>query len=133
LESATILTMDSAGTPMFKVHDRMPVFLTPATAALWLDPAKSFSEVVAPVLKASEAHAQGLFMYEVSPLVSSVKNESPDCILPKKEMDKRSLSGGLGRFFKKSEAGASAGERRAGGRLRGPEPKVARIEIEIDD
>jgi len=101
LESATILTMGSEGTPMFQVHDRMPVFLTPETAALWLNPAKQFSDIIQTVLKTSMEHAQELYMYEVAPLVSNVKNESPDCILPKKEWDNKSLSGGLGRFFKK--------------------------------
>lgn len=102
LESTAILTMDPMGTPMERVHDRMPVFLNPETASMWLDPAKGFADVVAPVLKASTAHArEQLLLYEVSSLVSKIGNESPDCILPKKEYNSRQLAKGIGRFFKR--------------------------------
>jgi len=103
LESTTILTMDPQNTPMEKVHDRMPVFLTPETAQLWLDASVSFKEVISKVLKTAHEHAKiQLLLYEVSPLVSNIKNDSPDCILPKKQYDSKKLSSGLGRFFKKA-------------------------------
>lgn len=112
LESTAILTMDPMGTPMAQVHDRMPVFLTPETASLWLDPTRGFADVVAPVLEASTAHArEQLLFYEVSSLVSRVGNESPDCIVPKKEYDSRQLAKGIGRFFKrKGEDATDAAE-----------------------
>lgn len=107
LESVTILTMDPQHTAMEQVHDRMPVFLTPESALRWLDLRVPFTEVVGPVLKAAQAHAQSqLLLYEVSPLVSNIKNESPDCILPKKEYSAKQLTKGIGRFFKSKTEGA---------------------------
>lgn len=103
VESVTILTMDPLGTPMEKIHNRMPVFLTPETAARWLDPCESFAKIVNDTLRASGEHAKkDLHMYEVSTLVSSMKNDSPDCVLPKKEIDSRQLANGIGRFFQKA-------------------------------
>lgn len=112
LESVTILTMDPQHTAMEEVHDRMPVFLTPSTALTWLDLRLPFTEIVRPVLKAAQAHAQSqLLLFEVSPLVSNIKNESPDCILPKKEYNAKQLSKGIGRFFKsKTDEGAKRPE-----------------------
>lgn len=102
LESATILTMDSLCTPMEKIHDRMPVFLTPEMAATWLDSSKSFADIVGPVLKSAvELAKSDLHIYEVSSLVSNIRNESPECVLPKKSFDAQQLSKGLGRFFKR--------------------------------
>lgn len=127
LESATILTMEPDGTPMFEVHDRMPVFLTPQTAALWLDHSAPFAKIVGTVVKASQQHAQQqLHLYEVSNLVSSVKNESPDCILPKKEMDAKKYSAGLGRFFQKSGDQSKSADSKPGGAAKtAPAPLLA--------
>lgn len=103
LESTTIITMEPDGTPMMAIHDRMPVFLTPESAARWLDASESFSAVIGDVIRDSRMHAASqLTIYEVSTLVSNVRNESPDCILPKKAHDEKKFSNGLGRFFKKS-------------------------------
>lgn len=102
IDSVSILTMEPDGTPMFEVHDRMPIFLTPETAALWLDPSAKWKDIIGTVVKASQVHAQSqLLIYEVSPLVSNIRNESPDCILSKKDFDARQLSKGIGRFFQK--------------------------------
>jgi putative SOS response-associated peptidase YedK len=102
LDSVTLVTMDSDGTPVARIHDRMPIFLTPDTAAMWLDPSVSYEQAIGPILRAARNHAkQQLLMYEVSNLVSNVKNESPDCVLPKKELDAKKLSQGLGKFFTK--------------------------------
>lgn len=105
LETVTIVTMDSEGTPVAAVHDRMPMFLTAETAAAWLDPQASFAKIIAPTVAAAHAHAkEHLHMYEVPPLVSHLKNETPDCILPKKEYDAKQFSQGLGKFFAKKAA-----------------------------
>merc|ERR1712194_30059 len=99
----SIVTMDSDGTPFAKVHDRMSIFLTPETAALWLDPSVSYAAAIKAVAGAAQEHARKeLLMYEVSTLVSNVRNESPDCILPKTEVDKKRFAGGLGKFFTKA-------------------------------
>lgn len=141
VETVSILTMAPDGTPMFDVHDRTPVFLTPETAAMWLASAK-WSDVIDKVCAASQAHAQKqLSLYEVSPLVSNIKNESPDCILPKKDYDARQLSKGIGRFFqKKSSTTVGDGncseqtpplKRKADESLETPATKAAKV-IELD-
>jgi len=120
LESVTILTMEPDGTPMLEVHNRMPVFLSPESAALWLDLSQPYSKIVGSIVKASQAHAQKqLLLYEVSNLVSSVKNESPDCIVPKKEVDAKRFSTGLGRFFQPKPAGGGS-PGLTSGRSKGP-------------
>lgn len=109
LETVSILTMDPDGTPMTAVHDRMPVFLTPETASLWLEPSARWADILREVLQVSQAHAKSqLLLYEVSTLVSNIRNESPDCLLPKKEYDARQLSKGIGRFFQR-KSGVSGG------------------------
>eukprot|EP00439_Symbiodinium_sp_Y106_P049942 s6213_g6.t1 len=82
--------------------------LSAVTAASWLDLQRPFKEIISNVLKVSQAHAQSeLFLYEVSPLVSNIRNESPDCLLPKKKYDEKQLSKGIGRFFKpKTDTGS---------------------------
>jgi putative SOS response-associated peptidase YedK len=106
-ESVSILTMEPDGTPMIDVHDRMPVFLTPETAALWLDPKAKWDDIISGILKTSQAVAsKHLLMYEVSPLVSNIRNESKDCILPKKDYNAHQLAKGIGRFFQKKSATA---------------------------
>mmetsp|Transcript_93858 Transcript_93858/g.176422 ORF Transcript_93858/g.176422 Transcript_93858/m.176422 type:complete len:363 (+) Transcript_93858:38-1126(+) len=108
-ETVSILTMDPDGTPMTAVHDRMPVFLTPETAALWLEPSARWADILREVLQVSQAHAKSqLLLYEVSTLVSNIRNESPDCLLPKKDYDARQLSKGIGRFFQR-KSGTSGG------------------------
>jgi len=115
LESATVLTMDPSTTAMESVHDRMPVFLTPDTASLWLDGTKPFSEVVMAVLKGSRAHAQSqLFLYEVPSVVSNVRNDTPDCIMPKKDYEARQKARGICSFFKKAVAGETGTQSAAG-------------------
>jgi len=138
VESVTILTMEPDGTPMSAVHDRMPVFLTPDTAALWLEPSAKWGDMIGSVVKTSQMHAQSnLHLYEVSSLVSNVKNESKDCILSKKDYDARQLSNGIGRFFQKKpvQSDAAAQTPLTGKRRASPEPagsaKVSKV-IELD-
>merc|ERR1711920_463856 len=96
----------------------MPVFLSPSTAATWLDPTVSFGKAIGPVLRTAQEHARReLCMYEVSNLVSNVRNESPDCVLPKKEMDAKQFSKGLRKFFtKKAQNAADVEEKQSGKR-----------------
>eukprot|EP00435_Cladocopium_sp_Y103_P046964 s1213_g13.t1 len=76
------------------------------SASTWLDLRLPFTEIVGSVLKAAQAHAQSqLLLYEVSSLVSNIKNESPDCILSKKEYSAKQLTKGIGRFFKSKNEG----------------------------
>jgi len=127
LETATILTMESDGTPIFAIHDRTPVFLTPETAAMWLDSSRTYKQVISPVLRAAQTHANTLLIYEVAPLVSNIRNESCDCILPKKDYDARKFSAGLGKFFSnKTPAipGSEAPETKAPPPKRPPEAEV---------
>lgn len=98
--SMTILTMD-ATPPMAQLHDRQPVFLSPETAPLWLSD-QPFAAIAPHVLKTSIEECKQLHIYEVaSEVVNSVRNESPDCVLPKDELEKKKRATGIGKFFTK--------------------------------
>jgi putative SOS response-associated peptidase YedK len=64
---------------MAKIHDRMPVILPPGARDRWLDPAAGEVELrgLLVPLRAEELEA-----YEVSTLVNSPRNDSPECVRP---------------------------------------------------
>jgi putative SOS response-associated peptidase YedK len=77
VHSTTIITTE-ANAFVRPVHDRMPVILSGDAAALWLDPGAA-----QPELRAVLQPYQGddLTAYEVSTLVNSPRNNSPECIV----------------------------------------------------
>jgi putative SOS response-associated peptidase YedK len=79
VESCTIITTD-ANELMAPIHDRMPVIVSPADYALWLDEAIQEPERLTPLLRpyASER----MEAYPVSTLVNSPRNNSPECLEP---------------------------------------------------
>ena len=64
---------------MAKIDDRMPVILPPGARERWLDPTMSEAELrrLLVPLPAGELNA-----YEVSALVNSPGNDSPECVKP---------------------------------------------------
>ena len=62
------------------VHDRMPVILPPEAEAAWLDPAARDPDVLQDLLR--PLPAETMEAWQVSPLVSSPRNDSPECIVP---------------------------------------------------
>ncbi len=78
LVTATVLTRPSA--PNLRlIHDRMPVYLEPATWADWLDTARTDP---ADVLEVLDRPLGALDAYPVSTLVNSVRNNGPDLLDP---------------------------------------------------
>jgi putative SOS response-associated peptidase YedK len=80
MESFTILTTQA--NPLVQhLHDRMPVILKKEDEDRWLDlhlQDQDFLNILV------QPYAEkNMKLYEVSPLVNSWKNESPDCIRPK--------------------------------------------------
>ena len=77
LDTCTILTTD-ANELARQVHDRMPVILEGGSVDAWLDPAvedpKSLVQLLLPF------PADQMKCVPVSPLVNSVKNNSPECV-----------------------------------------------------
>ncbi len=76
--SCTVVTT-LANEFMGPIHDRMPVILPKDAEGIWLDPSSDpgdLRELLVPH-DSSEMAA-----YEVSPLVNSWKNESPECVEP---------------------------------------------------
>jgi putative SOS response-associated peptidase YedK len=79
LETCSILTTAS-NSLIQAIHDRQPVILHPEEYDLWLD-----REVTEPekLLSLFQPYPPDLMeMYKVSPLVNSVRNDSPACIEP---------------------------------------------------
>jgi len=64
---------------MATIHDRMPVILPPSARDRWLDPTTSEAELrgLLVPLAAGELNA-----HEVSALVNSPRNDSPECVRP---------------------------------------------------
>jgi len=61
------------------VHDRMPVMLMPEDYDRWLDPAMSVDDLRV-MLKPYDPDL--MKAYEVSRVVNSVKNDTPECVAP---------------------------------------------------
>jgi len=79
LLSFTIITT-GANELMRPIHDRMPVILHQKGENLWLDPELMDFERLTPLLKPYPANLMEAF--EVSTIVSSTKNDVPECIKP---------------------------------------------------
>ena len=65
---------------MEKIHNRMPVILSPVAYRLWLDPAERAPDELARLLKPYPASQMAAF--PVSRLVNDPKNDSPECVAP---------------------------------------------------
>jgi putative SOS response-associated peptidase YedK len=76
--SFTILTT-AANDLVASIHDRMPVILQPQDEAPWLDPS-SDPDTLLKLLKPYPSEA--MTTYQVSQLVNSPRNDSPDCLVP---------------------------------------------------
>ena len=79
MESCTILTT-AANAFMQPLHDRMPVILSPDEFAPWLDPELNDPAALFPML--DQYPAKEMTAHPVSPLVGSVRNDSPELIVP---------------------------------------------------
>ena len=79
IESCTILTT-AANALMQQFHDRMPVILSPAEFAPWLDPELTEPEALHPLL--DQYPPDEMTAFPVSTQVNSVKNDSPELIVP---------------------------------------------------
>ncbi|MEW6672808.1 MAG: SOS response-associated peptidase [Thermodesulfobacteriota bacterium] len=77
--SCTIITT-AADESVRPVHSRMPVILTPAVHAEWLDPQNQDTVRLNAIL--SEGLIHGLKRYPVSKRVNAVRNNDPACIEP---------------------------------------------------
>ncbi len=79
MQTFTIITT-RANELMQKIHDRMPVILHERDEARWLDPHLKDTDTLTELLKPFPSELTEA--YEVSPIVNSPKNDSPDCIKP---------------------------------------------------
>jgi putative SOS response-associated peptidase YedK len=79
LRTCTIITTTANGL-VEPVHDRMPVILARDAEAVWLD--KSLEDPKRLLSLLEPYSGDEMEAYEVSPSVNSVKNDSPDLIVP---------------------------------------------------
>ncbi|KUO51474.1 MAG: hypothetical protein APF76_14010 [Desulfitibacter sp. BRH_c19] len=81
IQSCTILTT-TANELIEKIHKRMPVILSHETEQVWLDTNISDIKELKPLLVPYPSDSMQL--YEVSTMVNSPKNDTPECIIPEK-------------------------------------------------
>ena len=74
----TIITTEANKT-LSPIHDRMPVILKPEDEAAWLNPSTEPERLLQMLVPYPDG---SLEVYEVSKLVNSPKNDTPDCLLP---------------------------------------------------
>jgi putative SOS response-associated peptidase YedK len=79
VHSCTIITCPP-NELMRSLHDRMPVILPRESQELWLDHDQHDVDELMPLLKPYPAET--MEAYDVSNLVNSVKNDSPDVVMP---------------------------------------------------
>lgn len=80
INTFTIITTQ-ASELLKPVHDRMPAILKPEEEALWLSPNVFDINAILALLSPYPSHL--LKVYEVSSLVNSPENDTPECIRPK--------------------------------------------------
>ncbi|KAI5282042.1 hypothetical protein KEM52_003788, partial [Ascosphaera acerosa] len=97
----TIITT-SARDDLASVHDRMPVVLEPGDdIRRWLDPAREqWTQDLQALLKPFPGELE---WYEVTTEVNKVGNNSPDFVVPLKDLPKK--AGGIDSFFGSSKKG----------------------------
>ena len=78
IQSCTIITT-TPNTLVEPIHDRMPVILPQEAEHIWLNPTIEEPEVLTSLLIPFPGEA--MEAYEVSPVVNSVRNEGPECIV----------------------------------------------------
>lgn len=79
VETFTIITT-AANELLSRFHQRMPVILTKEDEESWLNPENEEPRDLIPLLKAFPAGE--MHCYDVSTIINSPKNDSPDCIKP---------------------------------------------------
>lgn len=77
--SCTIVT-GAANDLMAPIHDRMPIVVAPEDRERWLTSEPVTSDAMADIL--TPPPAEGFEVFEVSRLVNSPKNDSPECVTP---------------------------------------------------
>ena len=79
VQSCTILTT-AANSTVAPIHDRMPVVLPQEAEDLWLEPTNDNPSVLTALLIPFPGEA--MEAYQVSNLVNSFRNDTPECIVP---------------------------------------------------
>jgi putative SOS response-associated peptidase YedK len=77
--TSTIITTD-ANEKLEPIHNRMPVIIPKTQESLWVDPGINKNEVLLPLLKPYPS--ADMDCHDVSKMVNSPKNDSPDNIMP---------------------------------------------------
>ena len=79
LKTCTIITTEP-NELMARLHNRMPVILSPSDYAQWLDPTPRTPESLQPYLKPFPADEMSA--YPVSTLVNAPANDRPELVVP---------------------------------------------------
>ena len=100
--SFVLMTQESIIAPsLYSIHHRMPVMLDSSSLEMWLDSSKNSFRKCEKIIAKGRVH-NSLITFEVSDHINSIKNDGPDCILPRKDFKSKQFEKGIGRFFKQS-------------------------------
>ncbi|XP_026190027.1 uncharacterized protein LOC34623246 [Cyclospora cayetanensis] len=81
--SIAVVTMSAKGTPMEKIHDRMPLLLSPEGAAMWLEMSLPFSAIRGDLeAQAKQLMDLAVHYYAVSPTMGSIRTKGLICVSP---------------------------------------------------
>jgi putative SOS response-associated peptidase YedK len=81
VEAGFVLVTDDAGEGMLDIHDRKPVVLDAADAALWLDPALAPAQALA-LARATALPPEAFAWHKVSPAMNRAGTDGPQVALP---------------------------------------------------
>ena len=79
VETFTVITT-TPNAMVARVHDRMPVILSPEHYGWWLEPKRFEPDFLKTLLRPYPA--EEMDCHSVSKLVNSAKNDSPECLKP---------------------------------------------------
>ncbi|CDJ46669.1 hypothetical protein, conserved [Eimeria brunetti] len=111
--SFAVVTMDSKGTPMEEIHDRMPLLLSPEGAAIWLEEGQPFLKIKETLQHEAKAIMKNsVSFYPVSSSMGNVRTQGPICVAPLDESSSKNTAAAAAAAPAAAAAAAAANKKR---------------------
>jgi hypothetical protein len=142
LENEVIILTRDATPELSKVHDRMPVILSPGEVELWLNPknTRDINFIIQRCLNNKEKCIwKGIGCAKVAPYVNKREEKGVKCLMTMEEYKKELDKTGLMRFWKKKEPVEIVGKdgevlkEKGGGDLKIGEKEIVRKDFKISE